>query len=147
VILVSPWVVGPDVVREIAGGSGMAVISHPSLTGAYFQPDHGIAPELLLGDLFRILGSDAVIYPNHGGRFPFSEASCRALNARLRGRLGKMRRSFPMPGGGVETERIPHWIDRYGPDTIFLVGGSFYSRPDPGRAAADLLRAIEEAAA
>src|SRR5947208_8031687 len=58
---------GIGAVVSFAAALGLAIMSHPSLAGAFFHPDHGIAPELLLGDLFRVAGSDAVIYPNVGG--------------------------------------------------------------------------------
>src|SRR4029077_21270861 len=78
---------GLGAVGEIAATTGLAIMSHPALAGAFFQPDHGFAPEVLLGELFRVAGSDAVIYPNVGGRFTFSAATCTATNARLRGPL------------------------------------------------------------
>src|SRR2546425_7170890 len=110
-------------------------MSHPSLAGAFFHPDHGIAPEVLLGDLFRVAGSDAVIYPNVGGRFTFSEATCAAINARLRGPLGPVSPSFPVPAGGIDAARVPHWIERDGADTIFLIRGGVYGQPPPAPAA------------
>jgi NAD(P)-dependent dehydrogenase (short-subunit alcohol dehydrogenase family) len=42
--------------------SDLAFLAHPSLAGAR------MAPVALLGRLFRALGADAVIFPNHGGR-------------------------------------------------------------------------------
>jgi ribulose-bisphosphate carboxylase large chain len=117
-------------------------MSHPSLAGAFFHVDHGIAPPVLLGDLFRVAGSDAVIYPNVGGRFTFSEATCVAINARLRQPLGIMSPAFPVPAGGIDAARVPHWIERYGADTIFLVGGSLYAQPDLPAAAGRLVEAV-----
>ncbi len=121
---------------------GLAVMAHPSLAGAFFQRDHGIAPAVLLGDLFRVAGSDAVIYPNVGGRFTFSQATCVAINARLRGPLGPVRPAFPVPAGGIDAGRVPRWIERYGPDTIFLLGSSLYREPDFGQAARRLVEAV-----
>jgi ribulose-bisphosphate carboxylase large chain len=121
---------GLDAVRALAGAPGLAIMAHPSLAGAFFHADHGIAPEVLLGDIFRVAGSDAVIYPNVGGRFTFSDATCGAINDRLRRPLGDVRPAFPVPAGGLDTARVPHWVERYGADTIFLVGGSLYAQPD-----------------
>jgi len=47
-VLVSPMLLGFDTVRWLAESSGLAILSHPALTGAFFREDHGIAPELLL---------------------------------------------------------------------------------------------------
>jgi ribulose-bisphosphate carboxylase large chain len=146
-VLVSPLVVGLDSVRWIGERFDVAVLAHPALAGAYFHPDHGIAAEVLLGEIFRICGSDGVIYPNAGGRFPLTESTCRAINDRLRRALGPLRPSFPAPAGGLDVARIPHWVRQYGPDTIFLIGGSLYARGDLVRAAADLLDAVRSAAA
>ena len=141
-VVVNALPAGLGAVGTIAAATGLAVMSHPSLAGAFFRPDHGIAPEVLLGDLFRLAGSDAVIYPNVGGRFTFSEATCAAINARLRGPLGPVSPSFPVPAGGIDAARVPHWIERYGADTIFLIGGSLYAQPDPATAAERMVAAV-----
>jgi len=141
-VVVNALPAGLGAVNAIAAATGLAIMSHPSLAGAFFQPAHGISPEVLLGDLFRVAGSDAVIYPNVGGRFTFPEATCAAINARLRGPLGPVSPSFPVPAGGIDAARVPHWIDRYGADTIFLIGGSLYAQADPTTAAERLVAAV-----
>jgi ribulose-bisphosphate carboxylase large chain len=141
-ILISPLLVGLETVRWIARSTGFAILSHPALSGAYFHPSHGIAPELLLGELFRIVGSDGVIYPNPGGRFPLGEESCAAIDDGLRGPLGDLLPSFPVPGGGIDAERVPYWIKRHGPDTMFLIGGSLYAQPDLTAATRRLARSL-----
>ena len=55
----------------------MAFFAHPTLAGAA-----RIAPPLLFGKLFRLLGADAVVFPNHGGRFGYSPRYLPALAAR-----------------------------------------------------------------
>lgn len=145
-VLISPLVVGPDSVRWITERFGVAVLAHPALSGAYFHPDHGLRPEILLGEIFRIAGSDGVIYPNCGGRFPLTEKTCRAINDRLRRPLGTLRPSFPVPAGGIDVDRVPHWVRQYGPETIFLIGGSLYARGDLVGASAELLQAVRRAA-
>ena len=141
-VLLSPFLVGLDTVRWIAETSELAILAHPSLAGAFFHPSHGIAPEVMLGQIFRVIGSDGVIYPNVGGRFGFSEAACNAINASLRKPLGPLRPSFPVPGGGIDVAEVPHWIDRYGIDTIFLIGGSLYAQSDLTEAGRRLLEAV-----
>ena len=123
-VLIGPLVAGLDAVNWIARDFDLAILAHPSLSGAYFQRDHGIAAEVLLGEIFRVIGADGVIYPNAGGRFPFSEDVCQSIKTRLRAPLGSIHPAFPVPAGGIDTSRVRHWIERYGPDTIFLIGGS-----------------------
>lgn len=127
---------------RLLGAAGLAVMSHPSLAGAFFHQDHGIAPAVLLGDLFRLAGSDAVIYPNVGGRFTFSEATCVAINERLRRPLGPVVPAFPVPAGGIDVARVPHWIERYEADTIFLLGASLYRQRDWANAAQRLVETV-----
>ena len=144
-VVVNALPAGLGAVRALAAGddAGLAIMSHPSLAGAFFHPHHGIAPAVLLGDLLRLVGSDAVIYPNVGGRFTFSESVCDAINARLRRPLGPVAPAFPVPAGGIDAARVPHWIERYGPDTIFLLGGSLYAESDPAAAAQRLVGAVK----
>jgi hypothetical protein len=33
-----------------------------------------------------------------------------------------------MLGGGIDAAKLESWIPRYGPDTIYLIGGSLYAR-------------------
>jgi len=141
-VLLSPMLLGPDTVRAVAARRDWAILSHPSFTGTLLQRRHGVAPEVLFGVLFRVIGSDGVIYPNAGGRFPISLASCRAINQRLRAPLGRLRAVFPVAGGGVDAERVPYWIRQYGNDTMFLVGSSLYAQRDLRAATARLVDSI-----
>ncbi|MFN1208738.1 ribulose 1,5-bisphosphate carboxylase, partial [Enterococcus lactis] len=74
-LMMAPMVVGvasfAAIVRETPD---MVVLAHPALAGAC-----RIAPPLHFGKLFRMLGADAVVYPNHGGRFGYSAETCRAI--------------------------------------------------------------------
>lgn len=141
-VLLSPMLLGPDVVRAVAARGEVAILSHPTFAGALLQRRHGIAPEVLFGVLFRVIGSDGVIYPNAGGRFPLPLVTCRAINDRLRGPLGGLRAAFPVAGGGVAADRVPYWIAQYGPDTMFLVGSSLYAQRDLRAATARLVDSI-----
>ena len=87
-----------------------------------------------------------LFYPNAGGRFPFSEERCAAINDRLRGQLGPLRRAFPVPGGGIDVRAVPQLIERYGTDVIFLIGGSLYAQADIEQASRSLLQAVRAAA-
>lgn len=141
-VLVNPWLTGLDAMRWIRDQFNLVIMAHPALTGAYLHPNHGIAAELLLGDLFRLAGADAVIYPNVGGRFGFSQELCEKINQRLRQPLGDLAASFPTPGGGMSVDRAADWAKRYGSDTIFLIGGSLYGQGDLITASRKLKQAI-----
>jgi ribulose-bisphosphate carboxylase large chain len=118
-VLIAPMVVGlaafHTLVRE---HPGTAFIAHPSMAGA-----SRIAPALLLGKLFRMLGADAVIFPNHGGRFGYSSDTCGRLAQAARRPWEGLRPTIPVPAGGMMPERVPEMLDFYGADTMLLIGG------------------------
>ena len=65
----APAILGLDVVRSLAAQSGLILLAHPAWSGAHLRSDHGLAPRVLLGDLFRLAGADVVNLPLSGGRF------------------------------------------------------------------------------
>jgi ribulose-bisphosphate carboxylase large chain len=97
----------------------MAFFAHPSMGGAA-----RIAPELLIGGLFRLMGADAVIFPSFGGRFGYSRGTCRRLAENARRRDDGMKAALPVPAGGMTLERTAEILDFYGKDTMLLIGGN-----------------------
>lgn len=138
-IVISPFLVGLDTVRHLASKYGPVIMAHPAFSGTHFNDrTHGITPAVLLGRIFRLIGADASVYPNAGGRFGFTSGECDELNDALRGEWGPFRPSFPTPAGGMELGTIADVARRCGRDTILLVGGSLLGR------SADLRRSTEE---
>ena len=79
-VMIAPMICGFPAMQALRREfPDMAFFAHPSMGGAA-----RIAPELLVGCLFRLIGADAVIFPSFGGRFGYSRATCRHLaeNAR-----------------------------------------------------------------
>jgi ribulose-bisphosphate carboxylase large chain len=93
-------------------------LAHPALAGAQMH-----APALL-GRLLRVFGADAVIFPNHGGRFSYSRATCDALANALREPWHGLKAAAPVPAGGMSVERVPELKRQYGNEAMLLVGGS-----------------------
>ncbi|QQR73797.1 MAG: ribulose 1,5-bisphosphate carboxylase [Holophagales bacterium] len=143
--LVAPLLVGFDAVRGLAASSGLALLGHPSFTGGLLGRAHGIAPALLWGDLFRLAGCDGTIYPNAGGRFPYSLGECVAVAEHLRRPWGALAPAFPVLGGGMDAAKIRRWRRVYGEDTIFLLGGSLLGQADLEAGARTLRAQMEEA--
>jgi S-methyl-5-thioribulose 1-phosphate isomerase len=119
---VAPMIVGLSnfhcLVRE---HPGIAFLAHPSLAGSR------IAPPLLFGKIFRMLGADAIVFPSHGGRFGYSPETCRALARAALAEWHSLRASVPVPAGGMSTDRVPEMLDFYGADIMLLIGGGLLS--------------------
>ncbi|WP_428388323.1 RuBisCO large subunit C-terminal-like domain-containing protein [Mucisphaera sp.] len=144
-VLVSPMLVGFDAIWHLRKTSGLLLMAHPTLAGGpLLGPDHGIDPGVLLGTMTRLVGADASIFPNAGGRFALSQATCLGLADALRGELTGSREvagSWPTPAGGMSVERLDEQADLYGSDTCWLVGGAMLSHADGIEAGAAELRA------
>jgi ribulose-bisphosphate carboxylase large chain len=119
-VMIAPMLAGwANIQALIRHDPGIAFFAHPTMGGGA-----RIVPELLIGKLFRLLGADAVIFPNHGGRFGYTPDTCRRLAGQARAPWGGIRPSVPVPAGGMTLERVPEMLDFYGPDAMLLIGGS-----------------------
>jgi ribulose-bisphosphate carboxylase large chain len=127
--MLAPMLSGLGALQELSA-EGLAVLAHPAMAGA-----GRIAPPMLFGRLFRLAGADAVIFPNHGGRFSYSPETCRGIADAARVPWGDLAAAFPVPGGGLTADRVDELVRFYGPDLILLIGGAVLEAPDIGRAA------------
>jgi ribulose-bisphosphate carboxylase large chain len=122
-LLAAPMIMGLPVFQDLASdGFGVPVLAHPALSGVL-----RIAPPLFYGKLFRLFGADAVIFPNFGGRFSFSHATCQALVTAARAPWDEIAPALPVPAGGMTVERVPEMIAAYGIDSMLLIGGGLLS--------------------
>ncbi len=119
-VLIAPMLAGFNTFQALVRDfPDIAFLAHPSFGGAA-----RVAPPLLIGTLFRLMGADAVIFPTHGGRFGYTPATCTRLAEAARGPLQDLRPALPVPAGGMAVARVPEILDFYGPDTMLLIGGS-----------------------
>jgi len=140
-ILVSPFLVGLDRLRFLAEHEDFVIMAHPSFSGGYqMHATHGFRSGFLLGKLFRLLGADASIYCNIGGRFSFDLATCRDINEELRSTHARIRTAFPVPAGGMTLSNIGQMKQFYGKDLIFLVGGALLQSDDLTQGAQEFRR-------
>ena len=116
--LVAPLLVGIPAFLELQDDLGVPVMAHPSFAGA-----SRIAPPVLLGTLLRLFGADAVIFPNHGGRFSYSRETCLDIARRARAPWENVRPALPVPAGGMSVERVGEMVSGYGEDVMLLIGG------------------------
>jgi len=118
-ILVAPMLSGVGSLAALTREGSMPVLAHPALAGAA-----RIAPPLLLGKLFRLFGADATIFPNAGGRFSYGAETCRAIADAARAPWDGLAPMLPVPAGGMTIARVPEMRERFGNDTMLLIGGS-----------------------
>ncbi len=125
-VMAAPMIMGfANFHRLVRENPAVAFMAHPTLAGAA-----RIAPPLLLGKLFRMLGADAVIFPNYGGRFGYSAETCRRLAQSALEEGQGLRPCVPVPAGGMTTDRVPEMLDFYGPDIMLLIGGGLLAARD-----------------
>jgi ribulose-bisphosphate carboxylase large chain len=84
-------------------------------------------PSFLLGKLFRLLGADATIFPNYGGRFGYTAEECKRLATFALQDWPGVKPCVPVPAGGMSLGRIPEILEFYGADVMLLIGGSLLS--------------------
>jgi ribulose-bisphosphate carboxylase large chain len=140
-VLVAPMIVGIPAFRALVKDyPEIAFMAHPAMAGAT-----RIAAPLLLGKLFRLFGADATIFPNHGGRFGYSRETCRQLADAALGPWDGLRKTAPVPAGGMTPERVPEMLDFYGPNVMLLIGGGLLAaRERLTEATADFTRSVRE---
>lgn len=128
-LLVCPGLTGMDGMRLLADDDSIAlpIMAHPALQGSFvITPDSGIAHYALYGQLMRLAGADASVYPNYGGRFSFSREECASIVAGCTVPMQGIKPIFPTPGGGMNLERIRDMRALYGKDVIYLIGGGLH---------------------
>ena len=128
-LLIAPGLAGFDAMRALADDDSLALplMSHPAFLGSYVtHPDLGISHKVLFGQVMRLAGADASVYPNYGGRFSFSPEECQDIVTGTEVLMGKLASIFPAPGGGMTLERVPELVKFYGRDVILLMGGGLF---------------------
>lgn len=128
-LLIAPGLVGFDAMHALAADSaiGLPILGHPALLGAFVvDPHHGMSHRALLGQVMRLAGADAVIFPSFGGRFSFTQAECQGIVGGTTAPMGHIKPILPVPAGGMRVDRVPELRAFYGDDVIFLIGGDLH---------------------
>jgi ribulose-bisphosphate carboxylase large chain len=119
-VMIAPMIAGfSNFHRLVRENPEIAFLAHPTMGGAA-----RVAPALLIGKLFRLFGADAVVFPNHGGRFGYSPDTCRELARTAVAELGGLRPCLPVPAGGMSADRVREMLAFYGRDVMLLIGGA-----------------------
>lgn len=123
-VMMAPMLVGLLVFYQLVQELKLPVLAHPAFAGLR------IAPPVFFGKLFRLFGADAVIYPNYGGRFSYSQQTCAELAGLARASWGHVLSAMPVPAGGMTVERVREMLEFYGRDSMLLIGGGLLSAGD-----------------
>lgn len=127
-VLVSPGLVGFDMISYAAEKTKLPVVAHPAfLGGSLDRGKGGIDCACLLGQLPRLAGADILVFPNFGGRFSLTEEQCAGIRDRAAEAPGHA--AAPCPAGGMRMEKIRQMVEFYGNDTALLMGGSLFTAP------------------
>ena len=132
-VLIAPGITGFDAMKAISENDelNLPVVCHPSFMGSFVTGPYGISHHALFGQIVRLAGADATIYPNYGGRFSFSKQECKSIAEASSQQMGTLKPIFPCPGGGMSIEKVPDMLETYGRDVVFLIGGGLFKNgPD-----------------
>jgi ribulose-bisphosphate carboxylase large chain len=124
-IMLSPYLMGLPAFHALVHEVDVPVLAHPTFSGS-----HAISPGIRWGLLPRLFGADATIFASAGGRFGISTDDCRLIAASAAAPVGNVRRSFPVPAGGMDAATAHEVIRFYGNDVVLLVGGSLLKSDD-----------------
>lgn len=144
-VMLAPALTGYDVLRTLAADDdfGLPIVSHPAFSGAnVISPDTGFSHRAFYGTLQRLMGVDAVVYPNFGGRFGFTREECQSIAAACAVDLGGLKPIIAAPGGGMNFNRVPEMREAYGRDVMYLIGGALLQQPDIAEASRRLVDAV-----
>lgn len=146
--LLAPGLSGPDALRWLSGESGfdLPVMAHPAFLGSYVtSPGNGLSHHALFGQIMRLAGADATVFPNYGGRFSFSKEECVEISLGCSEPMGNLKPIFPTPGGGMTTDRAREMLEVYGKDFILLIGGGLHRHgPDITENSSYFLKMLSE---
>jgi len=128
-LLFAPGLGGFDALRALSCDASLdlPILAHPAMLGSFTaHPDQGLSQRVLHGQLMRLAGADASIFPSWGGRFAFTPEDCRDLVLGASEPFAGLRPIFPVPGGGMRLDRVEELCAFYGRDAIFLIGGDLH---------------------
>jgi 2,3-diketo-5-methylthiopentyl-1-phosphate enolase len=102
---------------------------------------------IVLAKFARLCGADMTLVPTVWSSYQVAslEEGLRTVHA-LQQQLGDIRRTFPVPGGGLHPGLVPHVVSEYGTDIILAAGGGLLGHPDGATAGAKAMRQAVDAA-
>jgi ribulose-bisphosphate carboxylase large chain len=137
-LLIAPGLTGFDALRETAADDAIAlpILSHPALLGSFIvHADSGMSPSVVFGQLPRLAGADASLYPIYNAGFPMTGNDCRDVARAAGAPWGGLKPIFPTAAGRIGVERVKELCAFHGNDVLFILGSSI-QRQEAGLVAA-----------
>ncbi len=131
-LLIAAGLTGFDALRTLAEDDtiSLPIMNHPALLGSYaVNPDSGIAPAALYGQLVRLAGADISIYPGYGTGFAMAKEDCMAIAAACRSPWHHLRPVCPTAAGRIGFEQVAELEPLYGRDVVFILGSRIQQDP------------------
>lgn len=132
-VMVAPSLAGMDAAYQLSRDPdfGLPVVTHPAFGGANVVGGScGFSHALYYGQIHRLMGADAVVFPNFGGRFGFTREECVSIARAGLDPWGSLKPMLPAPGGGMSIDRVEAMESAYGDDIMYLVGGALLKAPE-----------------
>lgn len=126
-LLICPGLVGFDALHDIANDDSIAlpIISHPALLGSFIvHSENGMAPSVIFGQLPRLAGADASLFPIYDVGYAMSREDCLAVARATDEPMGNLKPIFPTAAGRMGFERAREMCEFYGPEVLFILGSS-----------------------
>ncbi|GAA0536470.1 ribulose-bisphosphate carboxylase large chain [Rhizomicrobium palustre] len=121
-VLIAPMLCGFAQFQTIkAENPDFLFMTHPSMAGG------PMAPAFFFGKLMRLMGSDASVFANYGGRFGYPPQLCKKIAGWCLEESKGQKPCVPVPAGGMELKRVPELLSFFGTGVILLIGGSLLS--------------------
>lgn len=127
--LAVPGLTGFDSMRLLADQNDLdlPILFHPAFLGNYYiSNEMGFSKYAFFGQLARLAGADASIFPNFGGRFSFSKEECEEIVLGCSAQMGNIQTIFPAAAGGLTFQDMPEMRAVYDRDVIFIMGGGLH---------------------
>jgi 2,3-diketo-5-methylthiopentyl-1-phosphate enolase len=147
-IMINFLTAGISVLRELAEDPSINVpiLAHMDFSGTmYVSPYSGMASNLILGKLPRLAGADIVVYPAPYGKAPFMKERYIKVAHDLVFPFYQLKRTFPMPSGGITPAMTPEIIKDLGYDIVIGTGGAIHAHPMGATAGGKAFRQAVEA--
>ena len=106
------------------------ILVHLDFSGVlYANPYGGLSSHLVLGKLSRLIGADMIVYPIESGKYRLLDERYRQIAYDLVLPFHHIKRTFPIPAGGLHPGLVPKIIDDLGFDVVISAGGAIHGHP------------------